>query len=176
MRNGTINDVFHSALSSRKGVHVKNVLQEIQMRTNHRTHALNLAIATAVRSILARSFGVPSSKENALINAPLPEGFSMQSLSDLPDEKVFTGGNIVFLVPDEMVDKMRFDLRALGVRNDVFGVREAKGLEFNDVALIGIFSYSDTLGNGREWENLLRWLSSTTGYTTTESSEKVRGR
>lgn len=63
----------------------------------------------------------------------------MQSLSDLPNEKVFTGGNIVFLVPDEMVDKMRFDLHALGVRNDVLGVREAKGLEFNDVALIGFF-------------------------------------
>lgn len=139
MRNGTINDVFHSALFSRKGVHVKNVLQEIQMRTNHRTHAQNLAIATAVRSILARSFGVPFSKENALINAPLPEGLSMQSLSDLPNEKVFTDGNIVFLVPDEMVDKMRFDLHALGVRNDVLGVREAKGLEFNDVALIGFF-------------------------------------
>lgn len=29
---------------------------------------------------------------------------------------------------------------------------------------------------GREWENLLLWLSSTTGYTTTESSEKVQGR
>jgi hypothetical protein len=48
MRNGTINDVFHSALSLRKGIHVMNVLQEIQMRTNHRTHAQNLAIATAL--------------------------------------------------------------------------------------------------------------------------------
>jgi len=59
-----------------------------------------------------------------------------------------------------MVDKLRF----------------SKGLEFNDVALIDFFSYIVTIGNGREWENLLRWIWSTTGYTTTESSEEVRGR
>lgn len=176
MRAGTINDVFHSSLPPNKGIHVKNVLQEIQMRTNHRTHAQNLAIATAVRSILARSFDVPNSREHSLINGPIPEGLSLKRLSDLADANVFAGGNIVFLAPDEMADKLSSYLRKLGVHNDVFGVREAKGLEFNDVALVGFFSYIDELGNAREWENILRWLSSTTGVTTTASSEKVQGR
>lgn len=176
MRAGTINDVFHHSFSSRKGLNVKNVLQEIQMRTNHRTHAQNLALATAVRSILARSFGVPNSKENGLINGPIPEGLMLTRLSDLVNKKVFVGGNIVFLAPDEVADQLRSNLRKLGIQNDVFGVREAKGLEFNDVALIGFFSYIDGLGNARQWENVLRWLSSETSMTTTKSSEKVNGK
>jgi len=176
MRAGTVNDVFYNSISSRKGIHVRNVLHEIQMRTNHRTHAQNLAIATAVRKILARSFGVPEHGENSLINGPIPEGLVLSCVSDLTDKSVFVGGNIVFLALDEMADKLRSDLRKMGVENDVFGVREAKGLEFNDVALIGFFSYIHDLGNAREWENALRWLSSSTSLTTTESCEQVQGK
>jgi hypothetical protein len=43
------------------------------------------------------------------------------------------------------------------------------------VAVIGFFSYIDQLGNSREWENALRWLSSSTGIRTTESSERIQG-
>lgn len=177
MKAGTINDVFHSSLSGRKGgAQVKNVLQELCMRTNHRTHAQNLAIASAVRSILARSFGLPLTRENALMNGSLPEGLSLKNIRDLGDKRVLSGGNIVFLVPDEVTDQMKIDLQKAGVRNDVFGVREAKGLEFNSVALLGFFSYIDQRGMTREWENVLRWLSSTTGITTVDSSERVQGR
>jgi superfamily I DNA/RNA helicase len=176
MQKGTIKDVFHDHLPRNKNLQVKEVLQEIQMRTNHRTHAQNLAIATAVRRILARSFGVPESKEKALINGPIPEGLSLERLKDLANRKLFIGGDIVFLTPDEMLEALRADLHKLGIQNDVFGIREAKGLEFNAVALLGFFSYVDGLGNIREWENVLRWLSSSTGITTRQSSEKIQGR
>jgi hypothetical protein len=153
MRAGTINDVFHASLpTNRKGAQVKNVLQELNMRTNHRTHAQNLAVAQAVRRILRRSFGVPESKEHALINGPIPEGLSLKKLSDLADGNVFKCGNLVFLSPDEKLQELSSNLRKWKINNDVFGVREAKGLEFDSVAVIGFFSYIDQLGNSREWE------------------------
>jgi len=43
------------------------ILQDIQLQTNHRTHARNLEIAKAVRKILSRSFGVPGNDEHALV-------------------------------------------------------------------------------------------------------------
>lgn len=58
----------------------------------------------------------------------------------------------------------------------MFGVREAKGLEFNACALIGFFGFIDELGSKEEWQNVLRWLSSTSSITKTSSTgEKVDG-
>lgn len=127
MRAGTVNDVFFSALAGRNGIQVKHVLQDIEMKTNHRTHARNLALAKAARKVLARSFGVPESKENAMINGQIPRALSLKKLSDLANEAIFCGGNVVFLVPDETKDRVKSEMQALGVHNDVFGVREAKG-------------------------------------------------
>lgn len=59
MREGTVNDVFYSQIGE-KG-NVKDALQSISLQTNHRTHAQNLAIAQAIRKILARSFKIPVS-------------------------------------------------------------------------------------------------------------------
>jgi hypothetical protein len=86
---------------------VKHVLQEIQMRRNHRTHAQNLAIANAVRRVMARSFGVAASHEVALVRGPIPELLSVSKIADLADTDTFKGGNIAFLVPDEILDKVR---------------------------------------------------------------------
>ena len=61
MREGTVNDVFYSQIGE-KG-NVKDALQSISLQTNHRTHAQNLAIAQAIRKILARSFKIPVSME-----------------------------------------------------------------------------------------------------------------
>ena len=47
MRPGTVNDTFYSQISE-KGGRVKDILQAISLKTNHRTHAENLAIAQAV--------------------------------------------------------------------------------------------------------------------------------
>jgi hypothetical protein len=63
MRTGTVNDVFHSSIPSESGVQVKSVLQYIEMRTNHRTHAANLALSKAIRKILTRSFQTPGTDE-----------------------------------------------------------------------------------------------------------------
>jgi len=152
------------------------VLQDIQLRTNHRTHARNLEIGKAVRKILTRSFGVPSSDEIALMEGSVPEALLLKSPKDLSDDKKFRGGNVVFITPDEMVTELRSFCLELGIKNDVFGVREAKGLEFPSVALIGFFEYFQQLGNQREWENIIRWLFSSKGITTTESAERIQGK
>ena len=61
-----------------------------------------------------------------------------------------------------------------GISNDVFGVREAKGLGFESVALISFFSDFETrCHSGPEWRNVFLWLFSKTGMTTTESAETV---
>lgn len=155
---------------------MKNVLQEIQLKTNHRTHARNLEIGKAVRKILTRSFGVPNSNENALMEGTMPEALLLKKMRDLRNDKVFRGGNIVFIAPDEKVTALRSLFLELGVKNDVFGVREAKGLEFPSIALIGFFEYFQALGNQTEWENVIRWLFSKKGITTTESAEMIQGK
>lgn len=55
----------------------------------------------------------------------------------------------------------------------VFGVREAKGLEFEGVAVCGFFSHFENAGSAKEWQNCLRWLCSKKGIKETQSSERV---
>ena len=52
---------------------------------------------------------------------------------------------------------------------------QAKGLEFDSVALIGFFSYIEDRCSGDEWRNALLWLSSTSSLAVTESTEVVSG-
>jgi len=175
MRPGTVNDTFYSQISEKSG-RVKDILQAISLKTNHRTHAENLAIAQAVRRILARSFKIPMTDERALINGKIPKLLRIEQLSDLSDKTVFKGGNVVFLAPDEEVQKIRSLFRELNVKNDVFGVREAKGLEFDSVALIGFFAYIEKRGSAEQWRNVFRWLSSTSNITqTSPTGEKISG-
>ena len=61
----------------------------------------------------------------------------------------------------------------MGLKNDVFGVREAKGLEFDSVVLYGFFSYFEHRNAAPLWRNVLLWLFSETGITTTASSESI---
>ena len=128
MREGTVNDVMHRLISDDR-THVKDVLQKIELRTNHRTHAENLEMGKCIRRILARSFQVSDAKERALIKGKLPQMLRIRSVAQLADPKVFRGGNVVFLAPDELVSELRATFRESGITNDVFGVREAKGLE-----------------------------------------------
>ena len=173
MRGGTVNDVFHSLMKDGKQ-QVKDVLQYITLQTNHRTHAQNLAIGQAVRRILARSFKVPYANEIALINGKIPKTMMIKELNDITS--CFRGGNCIFLAPDEKVHELRLQFNKLGLMNDVFGVREAKGLEFDSVALIGFFSYIDECGSSEQWTNVLRWLSSSSTLSKTSSTgEKVSG-
>jgi len=175
MREGTVNDVFYSQINQ-TGTGVKDVLQAISLNTNHRTHASNLAIGTAIRRILARSFKVPIAEERALINGKLPKTLRINKVCDLADGNTFRGGNVVFVAPEEKVHEIRNQFRELGVQNDVFGVREAKGLEFDSVALIGFFSFIEERGSSEQWNNALRWLFSTSGITTTSpTGEKIAG-
>lgn len=106
----------------------------------------------------------------------MPEALMLKSMEDLSDSGKFRGGNVVFITPDENVTEVRSLFLELGVKNDVFGVREAKGLEFPSIALVGFFAYFQQLGNQPEWENSIRWLFSTKGITVTESSEKIQGK
>lgn len=88
----------------------------------------------------------------------------------------FRGGNCVFLAPDEKVHGLRMQFAELGLMNDIFGVREAKGLEFDSVVLIGFFQYIEECGSSEQWINAMRWLSS--GSTLSKSSstgEKISG-
>ena len=57
--------------------------------------------------------------------------------------------------------------------NDLFGVREAKGLEFDACALVGFLGYMEDRGSGEEWVNALRWLSSSTTLANTDSTGEV---
>jgi len=175
MRATTVNDVFHSLVKNGKH-QVKDVLQYIDLLKNHRTHAQNLAIGQAVRSILARSFQIPMTRESALIKGDLPKTMMMKKIRDLADASIFQGGNIVFVAPDEKVHELRLQFQALEIHNDVFGVREAKGLEFDACALLGFFGHFEELGSKDEWQNVLRWLSSSSTTTKTSSTgEKVDG-
>ncbi|KAL3916623.1 MAG: hypothetical protein SGILL_005094 [Bacillariaceae sp.] len=157
-------------------VQVKDVLQELTLQTNHRTHAKNLELSKAVRKTMARCFGVPDSQENALMEGPIPAALQLARLKDLADEKVFRGANAVFLAPDEIVDDIRHKFLSLGIKNDCFGVREAKGLEFPSVALIGFFSCFENVGSRRIWENAMRWLFSSKSVATTTSAERIQGK
>ena len=65
---------------------------------------------------------------------------------------------------------------SLGIKNDCFGVREAKGLEFPSVVLIGFFSCFENFGSRRIWENAVRWLFSSKSIATTTSAEKIQGK
>ena len=175
MRESTVNDVIHSLLNE-KGATVKNVLQTINLETNHRTHQQNLALGQAIRSILARSFKIPLTEEHALIIGKMPKSLRVEWISDLVDTSIFSGGNVVFLAPDEKVHELRVQFRELGIKNDLFGVREAKGLEFDACALIGFFEYIEERGSAKQWMNVLRWLSSTSGVTTTNpTGESIAG-
>lgn len=100
------------------------------------THAQNLAIGRAIREMLARSFKIPITNETALINGKLPKILTISKVSDLANASVFRGGNIVFLAPDEKVHELRLQFSQLEINNDLFGVREAKGLEFDACALV----------------------------------------
>ena len=75
-----------------------------------------------------------------------------------------------------MVTDLRSLFLELGVKNDVFGVREAKCLEFPSIALIGFFQQFQQLGNQRQRENIIRWLFSSKGITATDSAEKIQGK
>ncbi|KAL7541991.1 hypothetical protein ACHAXR_011413 [Thalassiosira sp. AJA248-18] len=175
MREGTVNDVFHSLVKDGRQ-QVKDVLQYIDLRTNHRTHAQNLAIGQAIRRVLARSFKVPMSNELALINGKLPQTMVITKVSDLADKSIFCGGNIVFLAPDEKVHELRLQFNDLGLNNDLFGVREAKGLEFDACALLGFFEFIEECGSTEQWQNVMRWLSSSSSLTKTSSTgERVAG-
>ena len=148
----------------------------LSLSTFSGTHQQNLVIGQAVRSILARSFSIPMSHEAALINGEIPKTMLIKKIRDLADPSVFQGGNIVFLAPDEKVHELRFQFQALEIHNDLFGVREAKGLEFDACALIGFFGFIDELGSKEEWQNVLRWLSSSSSITKTCSTgEKIDG-
>lgn len=80
------------------------------------------------------------------------------------------------MAPDELVSDLRFSFPQLGIKNDIFGVRDAEGLEFASVCIIGFFSHFESLRCRRPWENVLCWLFSTEGITTTESTEKIQGK
>jgi hypothetical protein len=125
---------------------------------------------------MTRSFSVPATHENALMEGPIPEAFRIDFLKDLSNEGIFRGGNVVFLASDELVADLRSSFLELGVKNDIIGVREAKGLEFPSVAILGFFSYFENCGSARAWENVIRWLFSTKGITTTSSTEKFQGK
>ena len=185
MKEGTVNNVVYF----QRGEYDKDTedpLQTIRLETNHRTHQSNLEIGQAIRRILARSFRYSYNEESALINGKMPEMLKIDKLSDLvhgtviDDDKevksIFCGGNIVFLAPDENVTELRLQFSELGMENDIFGVREAKGLEFDSVALIGFFSYIENRCSGGEWINVLLWLSSTTSLAVTDSVEMIMGR
>ena len=115
-------------------------------------------------------------RELALIDGELPKTMMIKKIRDLADASTFQGGNIVFVAPDEKVHELRLQFQALEIHNDVFGVREAKGLEFDACALLGFFGHFDELGSNDEWQNVLRWLSSSSNTTKTSSTgEKVDG-
>jgi hypothetical protein len=71
-----------------------------------------------------------------LINGKLPKTLTISKVSDLADKSTFCGGNIVFIAPDEKVHELRLQFSQLELENDIFGVREAKGLEFDTCALV----------------------------------------
>ena len=167
MRKATVNDVFRSQIGENKPIRVKDVLQSIHLETNHRTHAQNLAMAMSIRRILARSFQIPIAEERALIVGELPQTLLLEKISQLADKGKFCGGNVVFIAPDDMVAALRKRFLDLEIENDVFGVREAKGLEFDAVAVVGFLSYFEKRGSERQWQNVLNWLHSDTGLTTT---------
>jgi len=106
----------------------------------------------------------------------MPSALSITSLKDLSDTETFRGGNCVFVAPDERLAEIRSAFLQFGIKNDVFGVREAKGLEFASVAVIGFFEYFEQQGSYRYWENVIRWLFSDKGITKTESGEKIAGK
>ena len=126
MRDGGINDVFRSALPEDSGLQVKEILQSLPLVTNHRTHQQNLDLSRAIRRILARSFRQPYNNENAIANGPLPETLLIESLSELKDR--FKGARVVFICPDENVRDVQSLFDEIGLKNDVLGVRDAKGL------------------------------------------------
>jgi len=59
----------------------------------------------------------------------------IKSLNDLGNETIFRGANCVFVAPDEKLAEIRTIFHKNGITNDVFGVRDAKGLEFSSVAV-----------------------------------------
>jgi hypothetical protein len=108
MRSNTVNDVFYNSLPNNGRIRVKDVLQDVKLQTNHRTQAANLSLAQAIRSILARSFKVPSSKEErALINGPSLEALILPAMEDMIDTFKFQGANIVCLAPDDQVSTLK---------------------------------------------------------------------
>ena len=118
-----VNEVFFTHCE--RGTRVNDVLQVISLKTNHRTHEENLRLATAVRRLLARSFKIPLFEERALIRGKIPKTLRLKAMEELT--KVFRGANCVFIAPDEKVPELRIRFRELGIKNDLFGVREAKG-------------------------------------------------
>ena len=179
MRASTINDVFHSILKNKK-VSVKETIDQRDLRTNYRTHHENLRIAKAIRKVLTRSFGLPGNKdEQALIHGKIPQLLRVDDLSSISDQSVFKGGSVVFLAPDDLVSGetgLRKMFKDLGIKNDIFGVSESKGLEFDSVALIGFFGWMAKGGSSEGWSNALRWLSSTSKeFVTDPTGEKVGG-
>jgi len=179
LRKTQVNEVMYRMLTDGtrgKVKRVKDVVDIISLGTNHRTTKPNLDVATAFRKILARSFQVANPKEEALINGDLPEMLSIKFLDELALGKRFRGANVVFVVPDELVGTLRSRFNLLRLSNDVFGVREAKGLEFDSVALLGFLSTFENSGCVEEWQNVLRWLSSDKKITVTTSKEKIGGK
>ena len=96
-------------------------------------------------------------------------------MSHLADPNIFCGGNIVFICPDERKADLQLQLNELAVRNNIFGVRESKGLEFDSVCLIGFLQYIEDRCSGAEWKNALLWLFSKTSLSVTSSSEQFFG-
>lgn len=73
---------------------------------------------------MARSFKLTASEEQSLIHGKLPKLLSIKKISDLKNESIFKGGNIVFLAPDELIQNLRTQFHDLGIKNDLFSVRE----------------------------------------------------
>ena len=74
------------------------------------------------------SFGLGNSDSfNGVIFERVTFGFFGSRLFGVFD----TGGNIVFLALDENVHELQLRFNKFGIENDLFGVREAKGLGFD---------------------------------------------
>ena len=103
----------------------------------------------------------------------------LKNVDDFTDNTRFRGAQIVFIVPDERIIEFQRVFQDKGIKNDVFGVREAKGLEFDSCLLLGFFSYFEQQSKSSstaEWKNVLRWLFSTKGLSKTESTEEILGK
>jgi len=130
---------------------------------NFRSHEGILRVANLVLDRLYNAFPSAAAKlppDTGLVHGPRPSLLLLENDFTTVADLISANERLRVLVRDEYKDTIKENLSLIRIetKEAVFGIREAKGLEFSDVVILDFFaSITDQTEHHKEWKRLLLW-------------------